>query len=234
MNPVRTPRCRGFAFAGLLLAGVAAPAASAPAPPPPPVELSAEAVEMVGREAAQARQLAQARRQLQQARRDVDKARSGEEEWRMHQQIRVHEQRVQQFELRQRQQLPPRQVRELPVGQIKSYIARVRQRIELHGDRHVPEENGQGIHGAADVVFTLRADGTLASLQVLRSTPPGLAPHTAALLRSMEPFEPFPRGMAAKVDRISFNRSFVFEPGGEPRYILRSHPPPRQGAAPGG
>jgi hypothetical protein len=122
---------------------------------------------------------------------------------------------VQQFELRQRQQLPPRQVRELPVGQIKSYIARVRQRIELHGDRHVPEENGQGIHGAADVVFTLRADGTLASLQVLRSTPPGLAPHTAALLRSME-------------------RSFVFEPGGEPRYILRSRPPPRQGAAPGG
>jgi hypothetical protein len=232
MNPAPAPRRRGFAFAGLLLACAAAGAA--PAPVPPPAELSAEAVEMVGREAAQARQLAQARRELQRARRDVDKARSGEEEWRMHQSIRVLEQRVQQFELRQRQQLPPRQVRELPVGQIKSYIARVRQRIELHGDRHVPEENGQGIHGAADVAFTLRADGTLASLQVLRSTPPGLAPHTAALLRSMEPFEAFPRGMAAKVASISFNRSFVFEPGGEPRYILRSRPPPRQGVGPGG
>jgi outer membrane biosynthesis protein TonB len=227
MNPVRTSRRRGLAFAGLLLAGVAASAAPAPAPPAPPAELSAEAVEMVGREAAQARELAQARRQLQRARLDVDKARSGEEEWRMHQAIRVHEQRVQQLELRERQQLPPRQVRELPVGQIKSYITRVRQRIELHGDRHVPEENGQVIHGAADVVFTLRADGTLAGLQVLRSTPPGLGLHAAELLRSMEPFEPFPRGMAAKVDRISFKRSFVFEPGGEPRYILRSRPPPR-------
>lgn len=229
MNPAPAPCRRGSAFAGLLVACAAAGAAPAPVPPPP-AEVSAEAVEMVGREAAQARELAQARRELQRARRDVAKARNGEEEWRMHQSIRVQEQRVQQLELRQRQQLPPRQVRELPVGQIKSYIARVRQRIELHGDRHVPEENGQVVHGAADVVFTLRADGTLAGLQVLRSTPPGLAPHTAALLRSMEPFEPFPRGMAAKVDRISFSRSFVFEPGGEPRYILRSRPPPRQGA----
>lgn len=190
----------------------------------PPVELSAEAIELIGREAAQARQLADTRRRLARAKRDRARARSPDAAAKLEPAIAVLEQKVRQMEALQRQQLPARQVRELPVGALKAYVERVRRRIEQHGDQHVPEENGQPLYGVADISFTLRADGTLAYLQVQRAVPRALGLQTALLVQQLVPFEPFPRSVAAKVERISFIRSFHFEPGGEALFRLRSRP----------
>jgi outer membrane biosynthesis protein TonB len=207
---------------------------AAPAPAVP-VELSAEAIELIGREAEQTRQLAEARRRLAAARQGLPRARSPEAVARLQQAIQELEPRIQVMEARLRLRLPPRQVRQLPVAALKAYVARVRRRIEWHGDQHVPQENGQALYGSTDIAFTLRADGTLAHLQVQRAVPRALGLQTALLVQGLAPFEPFPRAVAAQVERISFVRSFRFEPGeprGEPRYRLRSRPPPR--AAGGG
>jgi outer membrane biosynthesis protein TonB len=200
-------------------------ARAAPPPAPPAQQVSAEAIELVGREAEQAHLLADARRRLQRAQRDLARAKAVEQQQKLRQTALSLEQRIRQIEARQRGMLTARQARELPVGALKSYIARVRQRIEVQGDRYPPQENGQSVTGATELVFIIRADGTLAHVQVLSSAPAGLGMQTAALLRQMEPFERFPPGVAAKVDRISFVRAFRFEPGGEPRYQLRVRPP---------
>lgn len=190
----------------------------------PPIELSAEAIELVGREAVEVRRLTQARRRLVRAKRGLIQARSPAATLKLEQEVKTLEQQVRQAEALQRMQLPARQVRGLPVGALKAYVERVRRRIELHGDQHVPEENGRPLYGATDIAFTLRADGTLAHLQVQRATPRALGLQTALLLQQLVPFEPFPRTVAAKVDRIAFVRSFHFEPGGEARFRLRSRP----------
>lgn len=190
----------------------------------PLIDLSAEAVELIGREAVQARQLADTRRRLARAKRDQARARSPEAAAKLEPGIAALEQQARQMEALQRQQLPARQVRELPVAALKAYVERVRRRIELHGDQHVPEENGQPLYGATDIAFTLRADGTLAHLQVQRAVPRALGLQTALLVQQLAPFEPFPRSVAAKVERISFIRSFHFEPGGEALFRLRSRP----------
>jgi len=200
----------------------------------PPVELSAEAIELAGREAEQARRLADARRRLARSKRDLARARSPDAAAKLEQGIAALEQQVRQIEALQRVQLPARQVRELPIAALKAYVERVRRRIELHGDQHVPEENGQPLYGATDIAFTLRADGTLAHLQVQRATPRALGLQTALLLQQLAPFEPFPRSVAAKVERISFIRSFRFEPGGEALYRLRVRPPGEPASRPGG
>jgi len=200
----------------------------------PPVELSAEAIEGVGREAEQARRLAEARRRLARAKRDQARARSPDAASKLAPVIGALEQQVRQIEALQRVQLPARQARELPIAALKAYVERVRRRIELHGDQHVPEENGQPLYGATDIAFTLRADGALAHLQVQRATPRALGLQTALLLQQLAPFEPFPRAVAAKVERISFMRSFHFEPGGELLYRLRVRPPVDAASGPGG
>jgi hypothetical protein len=200
----------------------------------PPIELSAEAIELIGREAEHARRLAEARRRLARARRDLIQTRSPDATLKLEQEVKALAQQVQQAEALQRLQLPARQVRGLPVGALKAYVARVCRRIELHGDQHLPEENGQPLYGATDLAFTLRADGTLAHLQVQRATPRVLGLQTALLLQQLVPFEPFPRVAVAKVDRIAFVRSFHFEPGGEALFRLRSRPAVGRASGPGG
>lgn len=200
----------------------------------PPVELSAEAIELIGREAEQARRLAEARRRLARMKRDLAQARNPDAAAKLEQGRAALEQQIRQIEAQQRMQLPPRQVRGLPVAALKAYVARVRRGIEQQGDGQVPQEDGRPLYGSADIAFTLRADGTLAHLQVQRAVPRALGLQTALLLQQWAPFEPFPRNVAAKVERISFVRTFRFDSGGEPLYQLRSRPPPRPASAPGG
>ena len=95
----------------------------------PSIELSAEAIELIGREATQARQLADARRRLARAKRDQARARSLEAASKLEPVIVALEQQVRQMEALQRQQLPARQVRELPVAALKAYVERVRRRL---------------------------------------------------------------------------------------------------------
>jgi hypothetical protein len=210
-------------FVGLLCA-TCGPWWGAAARAAPPVELSAEAIELIGREAAQARQLADTRRRLARARRDLARSRNPEAAAKLEPGIAALEQQVRQMEAMQRLQLPARRVRELPVAALKAYVERVRRRIEQQGDLRAPEENGQPLYGVTDIAFTLRADGTLAHLQVQRAIPRPLGLQTALLLQELAPFEPFPRSVAAKVERISFVRSFHMEPGGEGFFRLRSRP----------
>lgn len=217
------PRRRQF-FGPPLLCAVCGPWLGAALRAAPSVELSAEAIEQIGREAAQARLLADTRRRLARAKRDRARARSPDAAAKLESAVAMLEQQVRQLEAQQRQQLPARQVRDLPVGALKAYVERVRRRIERHGDQHVPEENGQPLYGATDISFTLRADGTLAHLQVQRASPRALGLQTALLVQQLAPFEPFPHSVAAKVARISFLRSFHFEPGGEALFRLRSGP----------
>jgi len=211
-------------FGFLLLGATCGPWLGAVARAAPSIELSAEGIELIGREAAQARQLADVRRRLARAKRDQARARNPEAASKLDSAIAPLEQQVRQMEALQRQQMPARQVRELPVGALKAYVARVLRRIEQQGGQHLPEENGQPLYGVADISFTLQADGTLAHLQVQRAIPRALGLQTALLVQQLAPFEPFPRSVAAQVERISFIRSFHFEPGGEALFRLRSRP----------
>lgn len=199
----------------------------------PPVELSAEAIELIGREAELARRLAEARRRLARTQRGLAQARSPEAIARLEHARAALEPQIRQMEAQQRMQLPPRQVRGLPVAALKAYVARVRRGLEQQGDAQVPQEDGRPLYGSTDIAFTLRADGTLVQLHVQRAVPRALGLQTALLLQQWAPFEPFPRSVAAKVERISFVRSFRFDAGGEPIYQLRSRPPMRPASAPG-
>ena len=215
-----------------LLVSLCAVWPAAPLCAEPRVEVSAEAIELIGREAEQARRLAEARRRLERTKRD--QARNPEAATKLAQGRAALEQQVRELEAQQRLQLPARQVRGLPVAALKAYVARVRRGIEQQGDGQVPQEEGRPLYGSADIAFTLRADGTLAHLQVQRAVPRALGLQMALLLQQWAPFEPFPRNVAAKVERISFVRSFRFDAGGEPVYQLRVRPATRPASAPGG
>lgn len=196
------------------------------------VELSAEAIELIGQEGELARRLAQARRRLARTQRDLAQARSPEVIAKLEQARAALEPQIRQMEAQQRLQLPPRQVRGLPVAALKAYVARVRRGLERQGDGQVPQEDGRPLYGSTDIAFTLRSDGSLAQLQVQRAVPRALGLQTALLLQQWAPFEPFPRNVAAKVERISFVRTFRFDAAGEPIYQLRSRPATRPASAP--
>ena len=94
--------------------------------------------------------------------------------------------------------------------EVRKYYQRLQARIESTADDDYPKDSQGPIYGCTRVSFILNAQGRIESVRVLSTTSEMLAAYSAALLRRLEPFDPFPPGVAKRADHIIVSTSFDF------------------------
>lgn len=95
------------------------------------------------------------------------------------------------------------------------YLAAWVERVEAVGNRHYPSEARQRkLFGELQLAVTLLPDGSIAGIDILRSSGHPLLDYAArdTLLRAA-PFAPFPAEMTARWDRFEIIRTWQFIPG---------------------
>lgn len=118
---------------------------------------------------------------------------------------------------RQQQTREPR-VRRLDAVSAKSaadaaYLAEWRRRVETVGNQYYPEASLRyGIYGSLEMLVTVRKDGNLEDIKVLKSS--GYAVLDEAAIRIVQlaaPYSPFPDALRATTDKLEILRTWQFE-----------------------
>ena len=96
------------------------------------------------------------------------------------------------------------------------YQAHMQQRVIEVGNQNYPRESiDDGIFGSLRLKLTVLPDGTLESTEITESSGSSVLDRSAVrIARLSAPFEPFPRELEAKYDKIIFIRTWQFLPGG--------------------
>lgn len=94
--------------------------------------------------------------------------------------------------------------------EVRKYYQRLQVRIESTANDDYPKDSKGPIYGCTKVSFILNAQGRIESVQVLSTTSEMLTTYSTALLRRLEPFDPFPPGIATRVDHIIVSTWFDF------------------------
>ncbi len=88
---------------------------------------------------------------------------------------------------------------------------------EVGAVNYPPPQNGHPLSGTVRVATVLNADGTVAAVEVLRSSGEPLLDQSALhIVRMAAPFLPFTDSMRARMDMIRIVRTFNFVRAGEP------------------
>ncbi|MBW8065897.1 MAG: TonB family protein [Ferrovum sp.] len=88
---------------------------------------------------------------------------------------------------------------------------------EVGGLNYPPPEQGQPLSGSVGVETVLNADGTVASVDIRRSSGHSALDQAALrIVRMAAPFQPFTATMRAQTDLIRITRTFNFVRAGEP------------------
>ncbi len=90
------------------------------------------------------------------------------------------------------------------------YIEDWRQKIEAYAARHYPPE-AKGIYGTLGLTVSIRADGSVDAVEIVRPSGSGVLDAAAErLVRAAAPFEPFPPEIARDTDILSITRTWIF------------------------
>lgn len=93
------------------------------------------------------------------------------------------------------------------------YLEDWRQRIEMLGNLHYPEEaRNRSIHGSLRMLVTIRADGSVQEVDILKSSGHALLDDAAIrIVQLAAPFQPFPIEMRKRTDLLEIIRTWKFE-----------------------
>jgi protein TonB len=88
---------------------------------------------------------------------------------------------------------------------------------EVGGVNYPPPEQGQPLSGSVGVETVLNADGTVASVDIRRTSGHAALDQAALrIVRMAAPFQPFTATMRSQTDLIRITRTFNFVRAGEP------------------
>ncbi|VFR17204.1 TonB protein [plant metagenome] len=91
------------------------------------------------------------------------------------------------------------------------YVDGWRARIEQTGTRHYPAEARGRLYGSLRMTVTLRADGSVAQIDIDRPAPHAILNQAARrIVQLAAPFPPFPPGIARETDLLSITRTWHF------------------------
>ena len=94
-----------------------------------------------------------------------------------------------------------------------AYLAEWRQRVESVGNQYYPEASLRyGIYGSLRLLVTVRSDGQLEDIRVLKPSGHAVLDEAAIrILRMAAPFPPFPEELRATTDKLEIVRTWQFE-----------------------
>lgn len=94
-----------------------------------------------------------------------------------------------------------------------AYLAEWRQRVETVGNQYYPQASLRyGIYGSLRLLVTVRSDGHLEDIKVLKSSGHAVLDEAAIrILRLAAPFPPFPEELRATTDKLEIVRTWQFE-----------------------
>ncbi|MEO0437254.1 MAG: TonB family protein [Pseudomonadota bacterium] len=94
-----------------------------------------------------------------------------------------------------------------------AYLADWRRRVETVGNQYYPEASLRyGIYGSLQMLVTIRADGSLESIDILKSSGYAVLDEAAVrIVRLAAPFSPFPEALRDTTDKLEILRTWQFE-----------------------
>jgi protein TonB len=94
-----------------------------------------------------------------------------------------------------------------------AYLADWRRRVETVGNQYYPEASLRyGIYGALEMLVTVRSDGELEDIRVLKSSGYAVLDEAAIrIVRMAAPYSPFPDELRATTDKLEILRTWQFE-----------------------
>ena len=95
------------------------------------------------------------------------------------------------------------------------YLDNWRKRIESVGNQNYPQQaTSQGIYGTLRLMVSIRPDGSIEDIRLLRSSGERVLDEAAInIVQLAAPFDPFPPEMKAKVDVLEVIRTWQFQRG---------------------
>lgn len=95
------------------------------------------------------------------------------------------------------------------------YLDEWRKRIEAIGNLNYPQEaSSSGIYGTLRLMVSLKPDGTVNDIRILRSSGERVLDEAAVnIVRLAAPFEPFPPDMRSRIDILEIIRTWQFHRG---------------------
>lgn len=125
--------------------------------------------------------------------------------------IAVLTQQIEQYSERPRKHFDAPSTRETTYA---PYIDQWRRRVEQIGTQHYPKGVGDKVYGTVQATITIRADGSIANIQINRPSDKALL--NQAVLRIAQlaaPFAAFPQNMAGQIDELVLTRTWHFVNG---------------------
>ncbi|WP_439101921.1 energy transducer TonB [Congregibacter sp.] len=94
-----------------------------------------------------------------------------------------------------------------------AYLADWRSRVESVGNQYYPEASLRyGIYGSLEVLVTVRKDGSLEGIEILRSSGYAVLDEAAMrIVRLAAPYSPFPDELRSTTDKLEIVRTWQFE-----------------------
>lgn len=94
-----------------------------------------------------------------------------------------------------------------------AYLADWRSRVESVGNQYYPEASLRyGIYGSLEMLVTVRKDGSLEDIDILRSSGYAVLDEAAMrIVRLAAPYSPFPDELRATTDKLEIVRTWQFE-----------------------
>jgi hypothetical protein len=83
-----------------------------------------------------------------------------------------------------------------------SYYASFFKRLVAGGKANLPKVKGKSVYGGAVVVVTIVASGGVEKIEIVEASSPTIEKHTVALLKKLQPFEPFGTELRGKASRL--------------------------------
>jgi protein TonB len=98
--------------------------------------------------------------------------------------------------------------------QFAPYIDQWRLRVEQIGTQHYPKGVGDKVYGSVQATLTIRADGSVADIQINRPSDKALLNQAVRRIAQLAaPFAAFPLDMASQIDQLVLTRTWHFVNG---------------------
>jgi protein TonB len=125
--------------------------------------------------------------------------------------IAVLTHQIEQYSERPRKHFDAPSARQM---QFAPYIDQWRLRVEQIGTQHYPKGVGDKVYGSVQATLTIRADGSLADIQINRPSDKALLNQAVRRIAQLAaPFAAFPQDMASQIDELVLTRTWHFVNG---------------------
>lgn len=125
--------------------------------------------------------------------------------------IAVLTQQIEQYSERPRKHFDAPSTRQTTYA---PYIDQWRRRVEQIGTQHYPKGVGDKVYGTVQATITIRADGSIANLEINRPSDKALLNQAVRRIAQLAaPFATFPQDMAGQIDELVLTRTWHFVNG---------------------